>query len=89
VLGKGWGSDLRIHHMFFRFPPPYYLQLTTYDWRTTLCPMVHALCFFVASRPKADPPTSRPGGPVLKPARGEAVSTGGAYAPEQLKGEGD
>jgi len=44
---------------------------------------------FVASRRNAGPPTSRLGGPLLKLARGVAVSTGGAYAPEQLKGEGD
>jgi len=35
------------------------------------------LCFCVARRP------------VLELARGVAVSTGGAYAPEQLKGEGN
>ena len=39
------------------------------------CPMLFA--FPVASRPR---------GPILKLARGVAVSTGGAYALEQLKG---
>jgi hypothetical protein len=32
----------------------------------------------------ADPPTSRPGGPNLKLARGVAVSTGGAYASNRI-----
>jgi len=48
---------------------------------------LHLTVFCFASRPKAGPLTSRPGGPVLELARGVAVSTGGAYAPEELKGE--
>jgi hypothetical protein len=50
--------------------------------------MRSALCFLVASRPKVGPPTSRHRVPLLKLARGVAVSTGGAYTPEQLKSEG-
>ncbi len=61
--------------------------LAPYDKSLGLCIMLSPS--FVASRPKAAPPTSRPGGPILKLARGVAVSTGGAYAPEQLKGEGE
>jgi hypothetical protein len=73
VLGKGWDSDLRIHHMFFRFPP---LLLATYDLRLENNPMLYALCSllfasFVASRPR---------GPLLELATGVAISTGGAYA---------
>jgi hypothetical protein len=48
---------------------------------------------------KADPPTSRPGGPLLElvkfchhalcSLRCSMLKFGGAYAPEQLKGEGE
>ena len=63
------------------------LAPSPYDRGFTLCSLLHALRFFVTSRPKADPPTSRPRGPVLNTREGAvAVSTGGAYALEQLKG---
>jgi hypothetical protein len=39
VLAKGWDSDLRIHHMFFRFPP---LLLATYDLRLENNAMLYA-----------------------------------------------
>ena len=42
MLAKGWDSDLRIHHMFFRFPP---LLLATYDLRLENNAMRSALCF--------------------------------------------
>jgi len=40
MLGKGWDSDLRIHHMFFRLPP---LLLATYGLRL-MQGMLYALC---------------------------------------------
>ena len=39
MLAKGWDSDLRIHHMFFRFPP---LLLATYDLRLENNAMLYA-----------------------------------------------
>ncbi len=66
MLGKGWDSDLRIHHMFFRFPP-YYLLLTTYDWKQR-----YALCLpsEAASRRRALPVLRSP---AKKDARGCAM----------------
>ena len=40
MLAKGWDSDLRIPHMFFRFPP---LLLATYDLRLENNAMLYAL----------------------------------------------
>jgi hypothetical protein len=62
VLGKGWNSDLGIHHMFFRFSP-----LTTRTLQLAIEDNAMPYAFFTALRPKADHLTSRPRGPNLKP----------------------